>query len=101
MKKIILTFFIFLLIISCGKKEPSYQIYTRDEKKLIYKEAKDNENQEKLKEIQDLMNTLEIEGKKGDKTAYDEFYEWDEVVKLYTAPPKKYKKPDLLNGMKW
>lgn len=47
------------------------------------------------------MNTLEIEGKKGDKTAYDEFYEWDEVVKLYIAPPKKYKKPDLLNGMKW
>ncbi len=39
--------------------------------------------------------------KKGDKTAYDEFYEWDEVVKLYIAPPKKYKKPDLLNGMKW
>ena len=75
MKKIILIFSIFLLIISCGKKEPSYQIYTRDEKKLIYKEAKDNENQEKLKEIQDLMNTLEIEGKKGDKTAYDEFYE--------------------------
>lgn len=101
MKKIVLIFSIFLLIISCGKKEPSYQIYTRDEKKLIYKEAKDNENQEKLKEIQDLMNTLEIEGKKGDKTAYDEFYEWDEVIKLYIAPPKKYKKPDLLNGMKW
>ena len=101
MKKIVLIFSIFLLIISCGKKEPSYQIYTRDEKKLIYKEAKDNENKEKLKEIQDLMNTLEIEGKKGDKTAYDEFYEWDEVIKLYIAPPKKYKKPDLLNGMKW
>ena len=101
MKKIILIFSIFLLIIYCGKLEPSYQIYTRDENKLIYKEAKDNENQEKLKEIQDLMNTLEIEGKKGDKTAYDEFYEWDEVVKLYIAPPKKYKKPDLLNGMKW
>ena len=101
MKKIILIFTIFLLVISCGKKEPDYPIYTRDEKKLIYKEAKDNENQEKLKEIQDLMNTLEIEGKKGDKTAYDEFYEWDEVVKLYIAPPKKYKKPDLLNGMKW
>ena len=101
MKKIILIFTIFLLIISCGKKEPDYPIYTKDEKKLMYKEAKDNENQEKLKEIQDLMNTLEIEGKKGDKTAYDEFYEWDEVVKLYIAPPKKYKKPDLLNGMKW
>ena len=101
MKKIVLIFSIFLLIISCGKKEPSYQIYPRDEKKLIYKEAKDNETQEKLKEIQDLMNTLEIEGKKGDKTAYDEFYEWDEVIKLYIAPPKKYKKPDLLNGMKW
>ena len=101
MKKLILVFSIFLLIISCGKKEPSYQIYTRDEKKVIYKEAKDNENQEKLREIQDLMDKLEIEGKKGDKTAYEEFYEWDEVVKLYIAPPKKYKKPDLLNGRKW
>ena len=47
------------------------------------------------------MYKLEIEGKKGDKTAYEEFYEWDEVVKLYIAPPKKYEKPDLLNGRKW
>ena len=57
--------------------------------------------EEKLKEIEDLMYKLEIEGKKGDKTAYEEFYEWDEVVKLYIAPPKKYEKPDLLNGRKW
>ena len=46
------------------------------------------------------MDRLEIEGKKGDEVAYREFAEWDEVVKLYIAPPKKYKKPDLLNG-KW
>lgn len=52
-----------LLVVSCGKKEPSYPIYTRDEK-LMYKEAKDNENQEKLKEIEDLMYKLEIEGKR-------------------------------------
>ena len=89
MKKIFLTFMFLLLVVSCGKKEPSYPIYTRDE------------NQEKLKEIEDLMYKLEIEGKKGDKTAYEEFYEWDEVVKLYIAPPKKYEKPDLLNGRKW
>lgn len=101
MKKMLLTIIVSLMIISCGKKEPSYPIYTRDEKKLIYKEAKDNENQEKLKEIQDLMDKLEIEGKKGDKTAYEEFYEWDEVVKFYIAPPKEYKKLDLLNGRKW
>ena len=101
MKKIFLTFMILLLVVSCGKKEPSYPIYTKDEKELMYKEAKDNENQEKLKEIEDLMYKLEIEGKKGDETAYEEFYEWDEVVKLYIAPPKKYKKPDLLNGRKW
>ena len=55
MKKIFLTFMFLLLVVSCGKKEPSYPIYTRDEKKLMYKEAKDNENQEKLKEIEDLM----------------------------------------------
>ena len=101
MKKMLLTIIVPLMIISCGKKEPSYPIQTRDEKRLIYKEAKDNENQEKLKEIQDLMDKLEIEGKKGDKTAYEEFYEWDEVVKFYIAPPKEYKKPDLLNGRKW
>ena len=101
MKKTLLIFSLCLTIIGCGKKEPSYPIYTRDEKKLMYKEAKDNENQEKLKEIEDLMYKLEIEGKKGDKTAYEEFYEWDEVVKFYIAPPKEYKKPDLLNGRKW
>ena len=71
MKKMLLTIIVSLMIISCGKKEPSYPIYTRDEKRLIYKEAKDNENQEKLKEIQDLIDKLEIEGKKGDKTAYE------------------------------
>lgn len=64
MKKIFLTFMILLLVVSCGKKEPSYPIYTKDEKELMYKEAKDNENQEKLKEIEDLMYKLEIEGKK-------------------------------------
>ena len=47
MKKIFLTFMFLLLVVSFGKKEPSYPIYTRDEKKLMYKEAKDNENQEK------------------------------------------------------
>ena len=94
MKKIILIFTIFLLIISCGKKEPSYQI-------LMYKEAKDNENQEKLKEIDDLMAKLEIEAKKGDNTALIELGEWEDVKLFYIAPPKKYKKPDLLNGMKW
>ena len=74
MKKIILIFTIFLLIISCGKKEPDYPIYTKDEKKLMYK---------------------------GDNTALIELGEWEDVKLFYIAPPKKYKKPDLLNGMKW
>ena len=101
MKKIILMFTILLLVVSCGKKEPDYPIYTRDEKKLMYKEARDNENQEKLKEIEDLMYKLEIEGKKGDNTALIELGEWEDVKLFYIAPPKKYKKPDLLNGRKW
>ncbi|WP_338997546.1 hypothetical protein KST01_03730 [Fusobacterium animalis] len=99
MKKLILLLMMCLLIISCEKKI-DYPVYKRAEKKAMYKEAKDNEDQEKLKEIQALMDRLEIEGKKGDEVAYREFAEWDEVVKLYIAPPKKYKKPDLLNG-KW
>ena len=101
MKKMLSTIVVFLMIISCGKKEPSYPIYTRDEKRLMYKEAKDNENQEKLKEIDDLMAKLEIEAKKGDNTALIELGEWEDVKLFYIAPPKKYKKPDLLNGMKW
>ena len=44
MKKIFLTFMFLLLVVSCGKKEPSYPIYTRDEKKLMYKEAKVKRN---------------------------------------------------------
>ena len=57
MKKMLSTIVVFLMIISCGKREPSYPIYTRDEKKLMYKEAKDNENQEKLKEIENMKKT--------------------------------------------
>jgi len=61
----------------------------------------DEQKEEKLKEIDDLMAKLEIEAKKGDNTALIELGEWEDVKLFYIAPPKKYKKPDLLNGMKW
>ena len=88
------------LFISCGKKEPEYPIYTYDEKESIYKEAKDNNNTEKLEEIEKLMQQLEIAGKKGDEVAEKERADWHTVRVLYIAPEQSYKKPDLLNG-KW
>jgi len=100
MKKIMTIIIGLSLFISCGKKEPEYPIYTYDEKESIYKEAKDNNNTEKLEEIEKLMQQLEIAGKKGDEVAEKERADWHTVRVLYIAPEQSYKKPDLLNG-KW
>ncbi|CAL7906814.1 hypothetical protein HMPREF1049_1598 [Fusobacterium necrophorum subsp. funduliforme ATCC 51357] len=100
MKKIIILSFIVICFIACGKREPEYPIFTHDEKVAIYKEARDHNNTEKLKEIENLMKQLETEGKKGDKIAEKERADWHTVRVLYIAPEQSYKKPDLLNG-KW
>src|SRR3712207_6634264 len=100
MKKIITIIIGLSLFISCGKKESEYPIFTHDEKVAIYKEAREHNNTEKLKEIENLMKQLETEGKKGDKIAEKERADWHTVRVLYIAPEQSYKKPDLLNG-KW
>ena len=50
MKKILLIFSLCLTIISCGKKESSYPIYTMAQKREIYREAKRNNDEKKLKD---------------------------------------------------
>lgn len=100
MKKIIMLVIGLCLLISCGKKESEYPIYTHTEKMAMYKEAKDNNDIKKLQEIEDLMKQLEIAGKKGDEIAEKERADWHTACVLYVAPTKPYKKPDLLNG-KW
>ncbi|WP_027131864.1 hypothetical protein [Fusobacterium necrophorum] len=100
MKKIMTIIIGLSLFISCGKKEPEYPIFSHDEKVTMYKEAKDNNNTEKLEEIEKLMQQLEIAGKKGDEVAEKERADWHTVRVLYIAPEQSYKKPDLLNG-KW
>lgn len=100
MKKIIGLGLLFCLLLSCGRKEPEYPIYTHAEKMAMYKEAKDNNDIKKLQEIEDLMKQLEIAGKKGDEIAEKERADWHTACVLYIAPEQSYKKPDLLNG-KW
>ncbi|CAL7906651.1 putative lipoprotein [Fusobacterium necrophorum subsp. funduliforme ATCC 51357] len=97
MKKIMTIIIGLSLFISCGKKEPEYPIFTYDEKEAMYKEAKDNNNTEKLKEIEDLMKQLEIAGKKGDKVAEQEYEDWHVVEVLYVSPKKKDPGANLLN----
>ena len=82
MKKILLIFSLCLTIISCGKKEPSYSIYTMAQKREIYREAKRNNDEKKLKELRELRDRLELEAKKNnDQVASEEFYQWDAVLK--------------------
>lgn len=100
MKKIILLSLFVIYFMACGKKELEYPIFSHDEKVTMYKEAKDNNNTEKLEEIEKLMQQLEIAGKKGDEVAEKERADWHTVRVLYIAPEQSYKKPDLLNG-KW
>ncbi|KYM42217.1 hypothetical protein [Fusobacterium necrophorum] len=97
MKKIMILIIGLCLLISCGKKEPEYPVFTHDEKEAIYKEAKDNNNVEKLQEIEDLMKRLEIAGKKGDKVAEQEYEDWHVVEVLYISPKKKDPGVNLLN----
>ena len=99
MKKIFLGMILSLIIVGCGEKT-TYPIFTHEEKKEIYKEAKDNNNEEKLKEIDDLMKKLEILGKKGDKTAEAEHADWHEIKIFYRAPKRKDPGANLLNR-KW
>ncbi len=80
MKKLLLILSLIVVMIGC-KKEPDYPIYTMEEKRKIYREAKANDNQEKIKELKSLKNKLEILGKKGDKTAFEEYADWDAVLK--------------------
>lgn len=100
MKKVVILTLLVICFMACGKKDPEYPIFTHDEKVAIYKEARDNNNTEKLKEIENLMKQLEIEERKGDKIAEKERVDWHTVCVLYIAPEQQYKKPDLLNG-KW
>ncbi|PGH20855.1 hypothetical protein RN96_07090 [Fusobacterium polymorphum] len=82
MKKTLLIFSLCLTIISCGKKEPSYLIYTMAQKREIYREAKRNNDEKKLKELKELRDRLELEAKKNnDQVASEEFYQWDAVLK--------------------
>ena len=82
MKKILLIFSLCLTIISCGKKESSYPIYTMAQKREIYREAKKNNDEKKLKELRELRDRLELEAKKNnDQVASEEFYQWDAVLK--------------------
>ncbi|WP_335994722.1 hypothetical protein [Fusobacterium polymorphum] len=82
MKKILLIFSLCLTIISCGKKESSYPIYTMAQKREIYREAKRNNDEKKLKELRELRDRLELEAKKNnDQVASEEFYQWDAVLK--------------------
>ncbi|MDO4689813.1 MAG: hypothetical protein Q4A58_00765 [Fusobacterium sp.] len=100
MKKMLLGLLICLFLVSCGKKEVEYPIYTKAEKEAIYKEAKDKDNKEKLKEIEDLMNKLEILGKNGDKVAEGEYLDWEETQLFYRAPKQKDPGANLLDR-KW
>ncbi len=99
MKKLLLILSLTIVVIGC-KKEPDYPIYTKEEKVAIYKEARDNNNEEKLKEINELMKKLEILGKKGDNTALYEQAEWHEVKVFYIGPKKKDPGANVLNR-KW
>ena len=82
MKKTLLIFSLCLTIISCGKKESSYPIYTMAQKREIYREAKRNNDEKKLKELRELRDRLELEAKKNnDQVASEEFYQWDAVLK--------------------
>ena len=82
MKKTLLIFSLCLTIIGCGKKEPSYPIYTMAQKREIYREAKKNNDEKKVKELRELRDRLELEAKKNnDSVASEEFYQWDAVLK--------------------
>ena len=102
MKKILLIFCIFLMIVSCGKK---YEVYTKAQKKEMYNIAlkeQENGNNQKMVEIEKLMEVLEIEAKKGDETARIERTEWHWITLEYDSITDKVKdaSADLLNR-KW
>ncbi len=79
MKKIIFSLILCLFIVGCGK---DYETYTEVEKRKMYNLALDEQekgNNEKIEEINKLIEKLEIAYKKGDETAKIEFYEWHET----------------------
>ena len=52
------------------------------QKREIYREAKKNNDEKKLKELRELRDRLELEAKKNnDSVASEEFYQWDAVLK--------------------
>lgn len=76
MKKVILGIFLCLFIIGCGK---DYKVYSKEQKREMYDialEEEKNGNSEKMKEIENLMEKLEIAAKKGDNAAKIELEEW-------------------------
>ena len=102
MKKLSLLFIVGLLVVACGKK---YEVYTKEQKEEMYRiavEEKEKGNDKKMEEIEKLMTILEIEAKKGDKTAEIEMGEWYWLRLDYTSITEKVKgkKADLLNR-KW
>ena len=100
MKKMLLIFCISLILISCGKK---YEVYTKAQKKEMYKIAlkeEENGNKQKMEEIEKLMEVLEIEAKKGDETAEIELGEWTDAKMFHRSPKKEEPGANLLNR-KW
>ena len=96
MKRIIIAIGL-CLFIACGKKEAEYPIFTYDQKEAIYKEAQDNDDTDKIKDIETLMTQLEIAGKQGDKIAEQEYEDWHAVEVLYVSPKKEDPGVNLLN----
>ena len=102
MKKMLLIFCISLILVSCGKK---YEVYTKAQKKEMYKIAlkeEENGNKQKMEEIEKLMEVLEIEAKNGDETARIERTEWHWITLEYDSITNKVKdaSANLLNR-KW
>lgn len=97
MKKVVILTLLVICFMACGKKDPEYPIFTYDQKEAIYKEAQDNNDTDKIKEIETLMTQLEIAGKQGDKIAEQEYEDWHAVEVLYVSPKKEDPGVNLLN----
>ena len=64
------------------KERTQLSNYTIAQKKEIYEEAKRNNDEKKIKDLYDLKDKLELEWKKNnDKTAFEEYVDWDSVLK--------------------
>lgn len=82
MKRVLMAVLLSLVVVGCGEKKPTYPIYTLAEKRKIYREAEKNNDEKKIKELEELKNRLELEWKKNnDATAFEEYADWDAVLK--------------------